>query len=372
MHDNASPADCHAFSIVKNFGDSNNKLNSNVAWNNPFRPPWYLRNGHVQTILTSIHRPKAEVSVAEPTSVEVGPRGSTYIYRNVPLAYSHRNLGDDHAFVLLHGLGSSHSGSYMTGVCAALLDAGFQTIRIDTPGAGQSHHLTDLPPHAGSSASILKVLKWIHQNWNVRRFRLVGFSLGGNISLHLAAHFANELADQSNAGNFQIDSIHALAPPIDLASCCENMERGINRMYAKFFLRGLRRAALARAQVWASWQQHVSGFGAQTIRAFDDDVTAPLAGFKDAMEYYEYSSVHRRLHEIAVPTTIVADKHDPIVPAWMFDKLDPSSLPNIRVIETEYGGHLGYYQHAAGKGLSRWADSAFSNLLIQSATDATA
>lgn len=349
--------------------DSKNKLTTTAVLTSAFNPPWFLKNGHFQTILTSLHRPKAAIASADQTSVEIGPRGATYIYRNRPESYPHTGNGEDHAFVLLHGLGSSHSGSYMTGVCASLLNAGFQTIRIDTPGAGQSHQLTDLPPHAGSSVSILKVLKWVNQNWGIQRFRLVGFSLGGNIALHLAAHFSRELAAEEQSGNFKIESIHALAPPIDLASCCQNMERGINRMYANFFLRGLRRAALARAQVWDSWKKCIPGFSARTIRAFDDDVTAPLAGFADSSEYYAYASVHRRLSEIAIPTTIVADKHDPIVPGWMFDKLDLTASPNVRIIETRYGGHLGYYEYQRGKGLHRWADSALSDLMIAAATN---
>ncbi len=148
----------------------------------------------------------------------------------------------------------------MTGICSQLIHQGYQVVRIDTPGAGPSHELTDLPPHAGNSENVLKVLRWVSKNWGIERFRLIGFSLGGNIALHLAACFADELKQHRRDKNFYIESIHALAPPIDLAFCCRNMESGLNRIYASYFLRGLRRSAVKRAERWESWRQVQAAF----------------------------------------------------------------------------------------------------------------
>ena len=268
---------------------------------------------------------------------------------------------DDSAVVMLHGMGSCHSGSYMSGVCAGLLQRGVRTIRLDLPGAGPSCETTDLPPHAGSSPAVLKILEYIAENLGYRRLTLVGFSLGGAISLHLAATAADKLVELEQSNTLSIEHIFAFAPPLDLAHCCKMMEHGFNRVYAKFFLRGLRRSAANRARHWASWRAVAESFKVKSIRQFDDYVTAPLAGFHDADEYYEFSSVHKRLDAIQVPTTIVADRNDPICPYEMFDEV-PETGP-IELITTNRGGHLGYFDFETKHGLHRWADSHFAELI---------
>ncbi len=312
--------------------------------------------------MTAAFRPKPPLPAPQVALVDLGPRGATHVYRNEPFEVNSSVCDDQSAIIMLHGLGACHSGSYMTGVCEALLQRGFRTIRLDMPGAGPSSATTDLPPHAGSSVHVLKMLDWISENWGINKFKLVGFSLGGNISLHLAAAFASQLEKRSKDGKFSIESIYAMAPPIDLDYCCRSMERGLNRIYAKYFLRNLSRSAKARAERWPRWKDVSSGFTAKTIRSFDDAVTAPLSGFADASEYYAFSSVHQRLDEIKIPTTIVADRDDPIVPMQIFER---AKLGAIRMITTEFGGHLGYYTHRFGKGVQRWANDAFADLVLE-------
>ncbi len=90
-----------------------------------------------------------------------------------------------------------------------------------------------------------------------------------------------------------------------------------------------------------------------------------MAGFSGADEYYAFASVHQRLQNIEIPSTIIADAHDPIVPYKMFGDLDLSTLPKIKLLNTHSGGHLGYYQRSHLQGLDRWADQAFTSLFVR-------
>ena len=78
----------------------------------------------------------------------------------------------------------------------------------------------------------------------------------------------------------------------------------------------------------------------ETIRKFDESVTAPMAGYRNAEEYYAAGSSAAWLDQIQVPTTILIDQHDPIVPAWMFENAILSSSTSLRV--SQNGGHVGY------------------------------
>lgn len=335
-----------------------------------FSPRRYLRSGHLQTVLTTLHRPKVQLPAPLCAAIPLGHRGGMYAYRNDPPANfvgTGAATRDRPAVVMLHGLGSSHSGTYMTGVADRLLRRGWTTIRLDMPGAGPSMRITDLPPSAASSPYVLTALDWVASNWGIQRFVLLGFSLGGNIALHLCGRHRDALRERAERPDgMRIERVVAVAPPIDLAWCCEAMERGIRRLYAAYFVRNLRFAAAKRAELWERWREVRGGFSESTIRGFDDAVTAPLSGYNNAAEYYADNSVHRQLNDLVAPATLLVDQHDPIVPYAMF-KENPAS--GVRIIATRRGGHLGYYERVGRRNFGRWADEAIAELVDGSSVE---
>ena len=79
----------------------------------------------------------------------------------------------------------------------------------------------------------------------------------------------------------------------------------------------------------------------KTLYDFDNQVTAPLHGFNNAIEYYTYSSCRQYLYNIQVPTLLLQAKDDPFVSA---DSLpQPHELSNAVQFElTAKGGHVGF------------------------------
>ena len=78
-----------------------------------------------------------------------------------------------------------------------------------------------------------------------------------------------------------------------------------------------------------------------TLRDFDDAVTAPLHGFRDAVDYWTRSSAKPLLGRIAVPTLVINARDDPFLPE--------SALPTERevsgAVKLEFparGGHVGF------------------------------
>ncbi len=146
----------------------------------------------------------------------------------------------------------------------------------------------------------------------------------------------------------------AVAPPADLHGCCLNMERFSRKVYTKYYLKMLGRQVRARAEKWEPWRSIQPSSALKTIRHFDHWYTAPLSGFSSTDEYYSRSSAKHWLGKIQVPTRILLDEHDPIIPIAAFAGVKFSSA--ITVETTRFGGHLGYI--AAGpRGTSRrWMD----------------
>jgi len=78
-----------------------------------------------------------------------------------------------------------------------------------------------------------------------------------------------------------------------------------------------------------------------TFREFDDQVTAPLHGFRDVDDYYQRSSSRQFIKHIRCPTLILHARNDP----FMTPEAIPSSTelgPEVRLEVSSSGGHVGF------------------------------
>lgn len=98
----------------------------------------------------------------------------------------------------------------------------------------------------------------------------------------------------------------------------------------------------------------MNGSAPQSIYQFDEQITAPLSGYRDAEDYYAHASSGPRLQEISLPTRILAARDDPIVSFSTIEQCSRS--PHISLFVTESGGHLGYITNRAAVGDRRWLD----------------
>ncbi len=314
-----------------------------------FSPRWWLRNGHLQTLL-GLYFPRPP-QIESPTShmVDLPDGDRIQLFENRPLAAETTN--PDQAVLLIHGLGGSHRSPYLERLTEQLVQRGQRVLRIDLRGSGDGHHLAARPAHAGCSHDVAASLLWASQQLAVQRWQVVGFSMGGNIALKLAGEISRGLWPELS-GSVQIERVMAVCPPIDLSHCSDQLARGAGRLYSNYFLRALRQAVIERAKHWPQWRSIPIDPWPKTIRQFDDRFTAPMAGFDDAEHYYQSSSSQPLLAEIRLPTDILFDQHDPVIPSDMFRQVQPHS--HLRLFHSRFGGHLGYVDQSSGQPARSW------------------
>ncbi|MEM9365113.1 MAG: alpha/beta fold hydrolase [Planctomycetota bacterium] len=305
----------------------------------PFRPHRLWRGGHLQT-LVGVGAKDATHSLAQTCRhhVTVSEGDRLVLHEDCP-----PNWDAAHGSVLLlHGLCGCHAANYMLRFAVRLFEQGVRVFRLDMRGCGASESTCQTITHAGRSEDVVAAIEHIAAKIVVEPspIGIVGVSLGGNQILRAAGRIGAGF-QMSSQGWSRVDRIVAFAPPIDLQSCSDAMERWSCRIYSHYFIRNLLRRARPELLNQIGMNPRLRR-SIKTLRLLDRHVTAPLAGYRDERAYYADASAVGTLEHIAVPTLIVAAQNDPLVPVKMFQQAEPSTCVRIHLMKE--GGHHGFVQ----------------------------
>jgi predicted alpha/beta-fold hydrolase len=129
-----------------------------------------------------------------------------------------------------------------------------------------------------------------------------------------------------------------------------------NRLYEWNFVLGLK-GRLRRKRKLFPGKFSANGLGGvKTVRGFDDVVTAPYFGYRDAAHYYHEASANRVTAKIAVPALILTAQDDPFVPFEPFRAPEVSGNARIEIVAPRFGGHCSFISSEAGTE-RRWAEA---------------
>jgi predicted alpha/beta-fold hydrolase len=207
--------------------------------------------------------------------------------------------------------------------------------------------------HAGRSDDVRRVVEWAARRAPGSPIALVGFSLGANLVLKLAAEAAVAPIDG-------FDCVLAANPPIDLALCARTIRRPGNRIYDRNFTRSLR-AEASRLHAAFPDLGPVSFPKAMTVYDFDQWYTAPRNGFRGADDYYERSSAARFIPGVGHAGLVVHSEDDPFIPSEPFRRV--TFPPRLALELIPGGGHLGYLSQHRWGGDRRWLDGRLTTWL---------
>jgi predicted alpha/beta-fold hydrolase len=304
----------------------------------PYRAPWWLPGGHLQTIYAwlAAARPRAAYrrerwDTPDGDFVDVDWLQAPGVSVTSPLV------------VLFHGLEGSSASSYAHSLMHATGKLGWRGIVVHFRGCGGAANRLPRAYHSGDSVEL---------DWMLRRLRAehagplyaAGVSLGGNVLLKW-------LGEQGAAAAPIVARAAAVSAPLDLAAAGDALGRGFNLAYTHTFLWTLKRKSLAKLAHHPELYDAALVRRARTLRAFDDAVTAPLHGFVDADDYWKRSSSKPWLANIAVPTLILNARNDPFLPEGSLPSVHEVS-PSVTLEFPAEGGHVAFVSGAFPGNLS--------------------
>lgn len=295
-----------------------------------FRPPWWARSPHTQTIVAA-YAPGPRPALRHET-FEL-PDGDF-----VQLSWAGEPAPDRPLLVLIHGLDGSAGSAYIRRMITAAAARGITTVTHHHRGCGARLNRLPRAYHSGDTADIGRVFAALAERTPGAPLWAVGYSLGGN-------QLVKYLGERG--GDTPLARAAAVSAPLDLAACVERLDRGFSRIYQRHLLDGLRakaRRKLADPAVADACPFDAADLDrARDFRAYDDLVTAPLHGFADADDYYARSSGLPYLARVERPLLVLHAADDPFMGPAVIPRPDQLA-PAVTYELCPRGGHIGFIE----------------------------
>jgi predicted alpha/beta-fold hydrolase len=239
--------------------------------------------------------------------------------------------------LLLHGLEGTIASVYLLGTLAEARTRGWAVdVLIFRTCNGEMNRARRLY-HSGETTDLDVVVRRLIQANPEQPLVAAGFSLGGNVLLKW-------LGEQGAGVPLQLRGAAAVSVPYDLERGSRHIEQGFARIYGRHFMRTLRTKARAKLRTYPDLFDSAALDRARTLFDFDDAVTAPVHGFRDARDYYSRSSSINFLSRIRRPTLLLGARDDPFLPADVLDEVATKAERN-SCLHLEFhrrGGHVGF------------------------------
>jgi predicted alpha/beta-fold hydrolase len=253
--------------------------------------------------------------------------------------------------ILSHGLEGSLEASYVRSMAGRLHACGWDVLAWNYRSCGGVPNRLPRTYHSGASDDLRAVVN--HAAPGYAHVALVGFSLGGNLSLKYAAEAPPPPP---------LSAVVAISAPVDLASSAHAIDTDpLNRLYLRRFLRTLLPKAWDKARRFPGWCRRGDLQRIRTIRDFDELVTAPLNGFASAEDYWARSSALPLLPRLTVPALLLNARNDPMLAPESFPESVARQHAHFHLESPEHGGHVGF--PGSGGNLTRWADQRTAEFL---------
>ncbi|EON77521.1 Hydrolase, alpha/beta fold family functionally coupled to Phosphoribulokinase [Lunatimonas lonarensis] len=301
-----------------------------VVKNQNYVHPELLLGGHLQTIVPSLFRKVPRLPFER-------ERISTPDGDFLDLDWLRR--GSQNLVVISHGLEGNSQRPYMVGMADFFSQMGYDVLNWNFRGCSGELNLQPIFYHSGATYDLEIVVR--HACKSYRNTFLIGFSLGGNLTL--------KFLGESDPEKYGIRKAVAISVPLDLGDSADKLSKPGNWLYSQRFLKTLKGKVIAKAKLFPDLLSTKGLDRISTLRGFDDRVTGPLHGFRNASHYYESCSSIRYLDQISVPVLILNALNDPFLSKSCFPEKLGRSLKNVFMEFPYFGGHVGFSPRQSGQ-----------------------
>lgn len=316
-----------------------------------FKPAWWLKNSHLQTLWAAKVRRGANPGIV--TERLQTPDGDF-----VDLAWAKHTDANRPAknglVCLFHGLAGSINSAYASNTFKRLVDLEFDVVLMHFRGCSGEPNRKAHAYHSGFTDDIDYLISTLSERFGHNPIQAIGFSLGANALLKYLGE---------KGSTTPLTSAIAVAPPLVLHIGANQLNQGFSRIYQRYLLDRLKLQLVEKRERYPDLAlpekiDHLNNFW-----QFDNEVTAPLHGFRDVHDYYQRAGSRQYLPKITCRTHVIHALDDPFYTTDVIP--DDDELPDSVTFEiTSHGGHVGFVGGRWPWRPTYWLDQRLPELLL--------
>jgi len=296
-----------------------------------FKPAWWAKNPHVQTIFADwLTNTKQVVGSNERLELDDGDFLDVVWTTAIDADYTGPLV------VVFHGLEGSVKSHYAHRLLSLCKSMGWPAVIMHFRGCSGEPNRLSRAYHSGETSDARFFLELVTKRFPYAALFAASYSLGGNMLLKYLGEYADEPL---------LKGAVAISPPLNLSACEARLKSGFSRVYQQHLLSRMKQnlhkkiALIPQLSQQLACDQQLESL--VDFRSFDQQVTAVLHGFSSADDYYQKCSAMQYLNLINVPSLIIHAKDDPFMTQAVIPELEQLST-QVTYELSEYGGHVGF------------------------------
>lgn len=302
---------------------------------NPF--PIIGWNRHVETIFASFFRSRPDVRLRREClrTKDDGAISLDWVSgddRQLPV--------ESPVLILMPGLTGGSQDTYVRHMLVRAKSNGWRVVVFNSRGCGESPVTTPQFYSASFIEDLRVVVAHVAARYSKANLYAAGWSLGANILVRY-------LGQESHS--CPLSGAVSLCNPFDLVIADEDFHKGFNNVYDRSLANALckifKKHALLFEDMGGEYNIPLAA-NAKSVKDFDEGLTRVSFGFKSADDYYSNSSSSDSIKHVRIPLLCIQADNDPIAPSRGIPREDIKENPQVMLIVTPQGGHLGW---VAGK-----------------------
>lgn len=319
----------------------------------PFRPAWWLPEGHSQTLWRkfagskSVNHRRQRIELTDGDFIDLDWSADT------------EQAESEYIVLIVHGLCGCSESSYVLELQSHLNHMQMSNVAMNLRGCSGESNRQARTYHSGVSEDLLEVINTLNSEYPDKVLITVAYSLGANVLL--------KYLGEAGAAS-PLEKAIAVSTPFTLSLCSQAMLSGLSRIYGQYFTRRLHAAFVEKMERFKETENegeldklHALGdiSTIESVWEFDEKVTAPLHGFKSAEDYYQQCSSIGFLDSIDTNTLLIQSSDDPMIPPASLPR--PNQLsPTVRFELLAKGGHVGF----VNGGRIRWLEKRITDFIL--------
>ena len=313
----------------------------------PFRPPAWLANRHLQSILPSLplrrpaveRRARAVIAASKPLILDCGDGVRLMGWHAEPPA----GAGPPRLAVLLHGWEGSADSLYLLSLAQLLFARGVSVIRLNLRDHGGTHALNRELFHSCRLPEVVGAVARVQALFPAHRLLLAGYSLGGNFCLRVGA--------RAPRAGIRVARIVAVCPVLDPAATLDALETGPS-VYRNYFLLKWRRSLRLKQAAWPGDYDFGELIRDPSLTTMTERMVLKYTDFPDLATYLRgYAITGNVLESLEAPAHLLISEDDPMIHTR--DVAGVARPPSLEITVTPRGGHCGYMDALGGPS---WVD----------------